>query len=367
MNSSIIIPDISPYELPRICADLPVIGGRYKTRPEDFRVDELPHTTWSGTGDYLYLQVEKRKMGTPALLQHLQSVLQVPFRSIRIAGRKDQRAVTSQWISVRDGEISKVKKVEEKSLRPGQSIKILDTDRHHSPMTFGVHGGNRFHIIIRKLSSSPQVWQKAQMIAEALKNTGIPNYFGEQRLRGDYAALGKEILLDVYEGVPATQARFLMSSYQAQLFNRCLVYRIEQGYWNTVLEGDWLRELTVEQTPRMVQCTQLHLERWQQEYDELAYLITGPMFGKSVSLARGLPGCWEQALLDQEEIALGEFYNKEFGFPRGSRRSIRLPVIDLALTKDSDDNSLHLDFTLPPGGYATIVLREFGVTHATTT
>ncbi|MCB0075383.1 MAG: tRNA pseudouridine(13) synthase TruD, partial [Caldilineaceae bacterium] len=64
-----------------MCTDIPIIGGEYKTEPEDFRVDELPHTRWSGAGDYLYLRIEKRRMGTPTLTQYIHNHLEVPFPS----------------------------------------------------------------------------------------------------------------------------------------------------------------------------------------------------------------------------------------------------------------------------------------------
>ena len=48
---------------PLVTADLPGIGGRLKSQPEDFEVEEVPAYEPSGQGDFLYLWVEKRGVG----------------------------------------------------------------------------------------------------------------------------------------------------------------------------------------------------------------------------------------------------------------------------------------------------------------
>ena len=50
---------------PLFTADLPGVGGRIKTVADDFEVEEIPAYPPSGSGDFLYLWVEKQGM-TPA-------------------------------------------------------------------------------------------------------------------------------------------------------------------------------------------------------------------------------------------------------------------------------------------------------------
>ena len=48
---------------PLLTADLPGVGGKIKVFPEDFEVEEIPAYEPSGSGDFLYLWMEKRDMG----------------------------------------------------------------------------------------------------------------------------------------------------------------------------------------------------------------------------------------------------------------------------------------------------------------
>src|SRR5262245_54312592 len=86
--------------LPRATADVPGIGGRLKVELEDFVVEEIPAYAPSGTGDFLYLWIEKRDMGAEYFARQIAQRLRIPVGEIGTAGLKDRRAVTRQWVSV---------------------------------------------------------------------------------------------------------------------------------------------------------------------------------------------------------------------------------------------------------------------------
>src|SRR5260370_35178061 len=48
---------------PLLTADLPGIGGRMKTFPEDFEVEEIPAYEPSGKGAFLFCWIHKATMG----------------------------------------------------------------------------------------------------------------------------------------------------------------------------------------------------------------------------------------------------------------------------------------------------------------
>ncbi len=75
-------------------------GLRLKERPEDFRVEERLAFAPSGTGEHLYLFVEKTGLQTEELAARLALRFSVARRDVGYAGRKDRRAVTRQWFSV---------------------------------------------------------------------------------------------------------------------------------------------------------------------------------------------------------------------------------------------------------------------------
>ena len=85
---------------PFLTAALPGIGGALKELPEDFVVDELPVYRPSGSGEHLFLWVEKTDVSGPDLVRHIGRALGISPRDIGTAGVKDRRAVTRQFVSV---------------------------------------------------------------------------------------------------------------------------------------------------------------------------------------------------------------------------------------------------------------------------
>ena len=85
---------------PLLTADLPGIGGRIKAELEDFEVEEIPAYAPSGSGEYLYLWIEKRDMGAEFFNRQVANRLDVPVSEVGTAGMKDRRAVTRQMVSV---------------------------------------------------------------------------------------------------------------------------------------------------------------------------------------------------------------------------------------------------------------------------
>src|SRR5216684_6564169 len=83
---------------PLLTSDLPGIGGKIKTIPEDFEVEEIPAYQPSGEGDFLYLWIEKRDMGAEYFVRQLARRLDIPVGEVGTAGLKDRHAVTRQKI-----------------------------------------------------------------------------------------------------------------------------------------------------------------------------------------------------------------------------------------------------------------------------
>ena len=86
--------------MPFLTAALPGIGGRMRTLPEDFQVEERPLYLPCGEGEHLYIKIRKRLLSTPDLVLRLSSVLGVKAQAIGVAGLKDARAVTTQMVSL---------------------------------------------------------------------------------------------------------------------------------------------------------------------------------------------------------------------------------------------------------------------------
>src|SRR5438105_8497773 len=123
---------------PLLTAELPGIGGRIKTIPEDFEVEEIPAYEPSGAGDFLYLWVEKRDMGAEYFARQVAKRLDIPPAEVGTAGLKDRRAVTRQMVSVPAGCADRVESLN------GDGIHVLSVNRHSNKLKPGHLHGKRF-------------------------------------------------------------------------------------------------------------------------------------------------------------------------------------------------------------------------------
>src|SRR5438309_10870553 len=109
---------------PLLTSDLPGLGGRIKTIPEDFEVEEIPAYEPSGSGDFLYLWIEKRDLGAEYFVRQIARRLEIPSGDVGTAGLKDRRAIARQMVSVPGTVEERLSAVE----RDG--IRVLRVSRH---------------------------------------------------------------------------------------------------------------------------------------------------------------------------------------------------------------------------------------------
>src|SRR5688500_17210731 len=93
------MPSASPTNLAYL-TDAAGIGGVINERPEDFLVDEQPLYQPAGSGEHLYLFLEKRGTTTTEVVRRLAKAFRVGRSDIGFAGLKDKHAVTRQHFSV---------------------------------------------------------------------------------------------------------------------------------------------------------------------------------------------------------------------------------------------------------------------------
>src|SRR5262245_22710009 len=116
--------DLDPQTPPLLTGDLPGVGGRLKTVPEDFEVEEVPAYQPGGSGDFLYLWVEKRDMGAEYFTRQVAKRLGIAPGDVGTAGLKDRRAVTRQFVSVPVAIEPRLPQLE------GDGIRVLNVSRH---------------------------------------------------------------------------------------------------------------------------------------------------------------------------------------------------------------------------------------------
>jgi len=157
-----------------------------KSTPEDFVVEEVLRLPLGAAGPFAVYQATKRGLTTPELQQRLAEQLGVSPRSLAFPALKDKAAVTTQHFCFRGSGPQEL-------VGEGYSARLAG--RSIRPLNPGDLLGNRFCITLRGLTPD-QALALAQQLAE-LAQEGLPNYFDQQRF-GSYPPggvfIGKAIL-----------------------------------------------------------------------------------------------------------------------------------------------------------------------------
>jgi tRNA pseudouridine13 synthase len=333
---------------PFLTSNVPGIGGQIRAVPEDFQVEERPLYLPCGEGEHLYITITKRGLSTPDLVRRLSSTLGVKAQAIGVAGLKDSRAVTTQMVSLQGVTPEQVSglKTDDTLL----SLQILG--RHRNRLRTGHHSGNHFCLVIRNVADHAA--ETVPAVLQQLSARGVPNYFGPQRQgkRGDNYEVGAALLHDARrrEKMNRAQRIWYLNTYQSFLFNQILARRITQI--DRLFVGDWATKL------ENGACFQVEdAEKEQPRADRFEISPTGILFGSRVSWASGEPGHIEETVIAEAGATKDTLVTsaKACGF-RGERRALRIPLAELEWSLSGD--VLTLSFSLPPGAYATSVLRE---------
>lgn len=328
----------------------PGTGGQLKQFPEDFFVDEIPAYEPSGEGEFLFLHIEKRGLSTPDLLEHIRSVLSLKPSDVSCAGRKDTSAVTRQCVSVPASVRESIDRIESDQTR------VLSAKRHTNRLKTGHHRGNRFRVVVR--DAGPDAGTLAEELVASIRQSGFPNYFGDQRFgqAGTTDDPGFRLLRgERVRRMSRDRLRFTLSAVQSRLFNACLADRISDGLCRTVLAGD-VMQVATSNGPFVVSDVSVEQAR----YDRHETVLSGPIYGPKMKQPQGVPGEREQAVLDRFDLPR-EAFSRFRKLTLGTRRPMVVWPSDLCV--QNVENGLEFSFTLPPGVYATSLMRELQKTR----
>jgi tRNA pseudouridine13 synthase len=328
-----------------LTADLPGIGGRIKTVPEDFEVEEVPAYPPSGQGEFLYLWVEKRDMGAQYFTRQVAQRLGIPAGEVGSAGLKDRRAVTRQMISVPLSVEPQLGQLD------GDGVRLLAVHRHSNKLKPGHLHGNRFRILIR--DADPAAAERLPAILDRLRSQGLPNFYGPQRFGrgGETAELGLALLRGEQRKVRSPFLRKLaLSAGQSVLFNTYLGQRMTDRLFRTVLSGDVMGKWPF---GGLFNVTDIGAE--QARFDRRETIHTGPMVGRKTFAAKDAAAVREAQLLGDAGLTPQQLTG--FGkLLQGTRRHNLIYLDDLSAT--TEPAGVRVTVTLPAGSYATVLLRE---------
>ncbi len=400
-----------------ITQDAPGLGGRLKERPDDFLVEELPLYHPAGSGEHLYLMIEKRDLSTFDAVDIVAEHFGVKSRSIGYAGLKDKHAITRQVLSVH----APGRGPADFPMLRHDRLSVLWVDQHTHKLRRGDLKGNRFSIRVRGVGLTAAVQATRQM--ERLSQVGLPNRFGPQRfghlgnnhlvglaiIQGDWQSVLDHLLGPSREHpLPQAEARaayargdfraaheafprllraerqalgvlasggspakavnaieprarlFYLSAFQSAVFNAVLDRRIDDGTWDTPMLGDIVMSHD-DRSERSVNPATLDDEC--AACRGLAASPTGPMWGGRTPTADGKPHELELQVLAELGLTPKDIdaYARTPGVVfKGSRRPLRVPITDVQVEAGADAHGQYLRcaFDLPRGSFATVALDE---------
>jgi tRNA pseudouridine13 synthase len=379
---------------------------RLKVIPEDFLVEEQLRVLPSG-GPYSLYRVRKQEVNTLEVQAQLARWLRLPLSAVSFPALKDRDAVAVQYATVRGPGPARLS---------GSGFTAERVGRIPRPLAPSDLVGNHFAVTVRDLSPSEAEGLGRRLTAAA--EGGIPNYFDAQRFgsrteSGDFP--GRRILRRDAEGaLRAVLAEPLIGDpADVRAFKREAAAR--WGQWRTLLEmaprpsnlrsvltflcdhpTDFRRALNLV-TPRVLS---LYLAAYQSFlWNRIAagYLqaqlgapsgfveVAGETLPIFSTLSGRLPAdatiplphhravygdpvltkvvedvLWAEwlALSDLKPRILRRAY-----LPRGQRRLVLRPA-DMSVSPPAPDErfpgrqKITLTFALPPGSYATLVVRS---------
>ena len=338
----------------------PIRHAIYKATPADFIVTEQLAIEHTCDGEHLWLYITKINLNTAYVARLLADWSGVPTANVGYSGLKDRHAITHQWFSIRLPTKAVPSTPFSEFIKPhlhdSESAEIIKQAWHSRKLGRGTHKSNHFTITLRAITGDKAAIDDR---LTQIKTSGVPNYFGEQRFGND--GKNTEKAKQFFEKILATPKPYrpnkktahrdslLISTARSVLFNAMLDARVADGSWQTAIDGDvfnldgtgsiFVADIDDDIRTRMSTCD-IH--------------PTAPLYGVGTPKHTADAAALYDGVLGRDEFTV---------FCQGllkidakmSYRPLRLLV--QALTWHWADNaSLVLDFELPKGAFATVVL-----------
>ncbi|MDD1761529.1 MAG: tRNA pseudouridine(13) synthase TruD [Methanothrix sp.] len=402
--------------------DSPGCGGIIKSSAEDFTVSEVFEELNYEGGRYLVLDIEKTNWDTHHLIREMARRLCISQKRFGWAGTKDKRAVTSQRISIMNLDEAELSKINLPDLKikvlgrtnravglgdllgnrfaitirdlscqdPEAAMSLITSEiakNRGVPNYFGIQRfGDRRPVthrvgeaLVRGRAEEavyiylaqpfpgelPETREAREKLwadrdnASALKQ--FPGYLRYELAMLNYLVEHPGDYAHSFDVLSMNLKRLFVHAYQSYLFNKILSHRLARGLTlHKAIVGDvvcfaknGLPE--IDKTQRVTLDNEVAIDRLAERGRAF---LTLPLIGFETAPGEGVGGEIERAILRDEAVKPEDFRveaNPDIG-SRGTRRAALCPVSpEINVT----DNWAELQFVLPKGSYATVVLREY--------
>lgn len=307
-----------------------------KKSNEDFRVCEIINLNISTTQTkYSLFCLSKSGLSTFAAISHLSHKFNLSESDIGVAGLKDEEGITFQYITIKNFNKTEHYEFSEKETW----LRVDKIGYSHAKISVGDNAGNSFNIVLRELSKDARTY-----LNSVNNNTiQVPNYYDSQRF-----------------GLPNSPAmtHLIGKEYKSRNFSKCLEYAKKAG----VISNEDI-------TPENLESAVPMRERafWLSSFE--SYL-----WNKNLSYVLESNGAKMQAI----SIAGSAYYSFDKIRPFHSTipnqleinkwRVQKNKIIKITSKRDSfiytkiktkltGDDSCSLEFTLPTGCYATMLVK----------
>lgn len=401
----------------------PGIGGVIRKTPDDFVVEEIFDDAHYEGGRYLVIEVEKRDWDTHRLIREIARALRISQRRISFAGTKDRRAVTRQRMAIMNLEEDVLRDLRIPDLRisvlgrtnrplglgdlKGNRFSIVirdllvDTDSAKERLERVTHeileiggvpnyfGVQRFgeirpvtHLVGEAIvrgdleravftylampfpdepeetrAAREELWESRD-VRSALRR--YPRHLTYELAMLNHLVSNPGDHAGALMVLPENLRRMFVHAYQSYLFNRMLSMRLRRCLTFEPVEGDIVcfSKNGMPDVSRTERVRAENIEAVRRLSERGRAFVTLPLIGYESELAAGEQGEIERQILESEGISRESFSVKicpDLG-SRGARRPALLavdPRVDLL------EGNACIQFSLPPGSYATVVLREY--------
>jgi tRNA pseudouridine13 synthase len=388
---------------------------KVKARPEDFIVEEALRVRPGDTGDYAVYRVTKRMLTTLELQTRIARLMEMPPRMLAFPGLKDKRAVATQHFSFRGRGPSELS---------GEGFVAQFIGRMDRQLGPGDLAGNRFRIRVRGMEAEGGSQPRPYIVRlEEMGREGLPNYFDEQRFASytpGGSFFGKAVLRGDAEG--ALRAYLAQAAPGDPPALRSFKERVRErwGEWQALFEGaprsnhrsvlNFLKDhpghyrkalnlITPGLLPILLSAYQSFLwnriaSRFLERKLEAAgaHMASVEVAGERLALYRSLPEALREELkrlslpmphhrmafenpdieavaleaLEEEGLTLNDLKARllERAYLSRVSRPLLVTPSDIearAQTSADGETALDVSFFLPPGSYATLVLKAMEV------
>ena len=330
---------------PFLTPEIEPVKAKFKAWAEDFIVEEVPLYPPLGSGNHLYLWIEKTRLTTPEVAQALSEMAGAKLRDIGYAGLKDKQAVTRQWFSVPaecEAKLSRFKR---------EGAVILETTRHRNKLRVGHLRGNRFLITLRGPGLDEAALARTRAVLDILVTQGLPNFFGPQRFssRDPNHERARSLLARVRpDSKLHWDDKFSLNSLQSGVFNAVLAARIRANLYGVMLAGDLALTVPFGGLFSVEDVAEVQARR-----EQLLAVPSGPLPGPEMRQPTGAALEFERAAIAASDYGALDFSHSP---APGERRPLAVALENAEVKPEGE--ALRLSFELPAGSYATNVIRE---------